>query len=412
MPDFYTYARVQSLDDEGEWAWIEFANGAMAQLDVSHLEGIDKGSFLRVANDFSDAEEAPADAGFPRQLQSIGTLKHIEGPRALLEVGGKIVVAESDGIDTPRVGESYVYNDSARQWTALSQTEAKVAAGAAVEDELPFQVEDLSGVGVGLSAVGGSEHRTTELARLVRASFESRQAGSVRNGEKAISGAMFFGPPGTGKTHLARAIAEETGAQLITISGPELISKWVGATELVIRQLFDLARKHSRSIIFFDEFDTIGSRRGSDSADHVNRQVGQLLATMDGADVKTRPFVIAATNRLEDVDPAFLRPGRFDHPVEFKLPSAVERAEILRVQASTLLKVTDEVLAWLSAVSDGWSPAELGLIWTQAAAQQRLSGATHVTLEHVMFGYERAREQHTLIRRARDSWELEEAKKN
>lgn len=412
MPDFYTYARVQSLDDDGQWAWIEFANGAMAQLDVSHLDDIAEGSFLRVSSDFSDAQEAPGDAGFPRQLQSIGTLKHIEGPRALLEIGGKIVVAESDGIDDPRVGGLYAYNDSARQWSALSETEAKVAAGTTVEDELPFRVEDLSGVGAGLSAVGGFEDRTTELARLVRASFESRQVSPVDNGEKAISGAVFFGPPGTGKTHLARAIAEETGAQLITVSGPELVSKWVGATELVIRQLFDLARRYPRSIIFFDEFDTIGSRRSSDSEDYVNRQVGQLLATMDGAEVRTRPFVIAATNRLEDVDPAFLRPGRFDHPVEFKLPNAGERAEILRVQASIFPKVTEDVLVWISAVTDGWSPAELGLIWTQAAAQQRLSGAPHVSLEHVMLGYERTREQHALIRRARDSWELEEAKRN
>jgi len=412
MPDFYTYARVLSVDDENECAWLEFPNGLMAELDVSELNDVVAGSFVRVSNDLEHVEEAPGGAGFPRQFQTIGTLKHIAGSRALIEIGGKVVAADSEGIEKPTVGNFYAYDDSMRRWLPLSATEAKIVSGNDGGEELPFRVDDLREAGSGLAAVGGFEERARELSRLVRASFLTREPDSVDAQEKAISGAIFFGPPGTGKTHLARAIAEETGAQLITVSGPELVSKWVGATELVIRQLFQLAREHPRSIIFFDEFDTIGSRRSSDSEDYVNRQVGQLLATMDGADVRTRPFVIAATNRLEDVDPAFLRPGRFDHPVEFKLPDASERAQIVRVQAREFPKVTDDVLAWIATVTDGWSPAELGLIWTRAAAQQRLSDAPYLSLEHVMLGYEGARGQHTLVRRARDAWDLEEAKKS
>jgi transitional endoplasmic reticulum ATPase len=384
----------------------------MVELDISELDDVVAGSFIRVSNDLKYVERAPVGVGFPRQLQTLGTLKHIEGSRALIEVGGKIVAAESEGIENPTVGDVYAYDDSIRRWLPLTAAEAKIVSGHDAEEDLPFRVDDLRAVGSGLAAVGGFEERARELSRLVQASFLTREPGLADTQEKAISGAIFFGPPGTGKTHLARAIAEETGAQLITVSGPELVSKWVGATELVIRQLFQLAREHPRSIIFFDEFDTIGSRRSSDSEDYVNRQVGQLLATMDGADARTRPFVIAPTNRLEDVDPAFLRPGRFDHPVEFRLPNTSERAQIVRVQAREFPKVTDAVLAWIAAATDGWSPAELGLIWTRAAAQQRLANGPHLSLEHVMLGYEAARGQHSLIRRTRDAWDQEEAKKS
>jgi hypothetical protein len=407
VSDLYSYACVQSVDDDGDWAWVIFGTGAMAQIDVSELDEIKVGAYVRVSGDLGDVALAPINAGFSRQFQTIAKLKHVDGPRSLLEIGDRIVAAESDSLKNPKIGAYYAYSDGDREWLSLTDAEAAVVNGHTTDEELPFAVEDLSDKGRGLGAVGGSETRVRDLIRLVRASFRSREPGYVDDDAKAISGAVFFGPPGTGKTHLARAIAEETSAQLITVSGPELVSKWVGATEQVIRQLFDLAREYPRSIIFFDEFDTIGSRRSADSHDYVNRQVGQLLATMDGADVQTRPFVIAATNRLEDVDPAFLRPGRFDYPVRFELPDESERRKILTVQAAQTRAIDPKVLAWLASVTDGWSPAELGLIWTHAQAEKDHLDVSLVSLEHVLSGFERARAQHTLIRQSRDSWDLE-----
>jgi transitional endoplasmic reticulum ATPase len=185
----------------------------------------------------------------------------------------------------------------------------------------------------------------------------------------------------------------------------------VGATERVLRELFATARRYERSIIFFDEFDTIGSRRGPDTHDFVNRQVGQLLSTMDGAGLSSRPFVIAATNRLEDVDPAFLRPGRFDYPMEFTLPTTPERLEVLRAQSRLIRALPPEALGWIAVNTNSWSPAELGLIWTEADSRRQVSGRTDVSLEDILFGFARARDQHSLIERTKDAWSAEEERK-
>ncbi|MCU1419845.1 MAG: family ATPase [Mycetocola sp.] len=412
MADYYSYGRVQSVDEASDFAWVEFPNGAMGEVDVSDLDVVEKGTVLRISNDLSDVREAPENAGFPRQFQTVGILEHVEGPRALMSVAGKILAVEAESIVTPQVGGAYVYDDSSRAWTALNDAEANVISGLESEEAMPFNIERLTPADGGIAAVGGLDSKVNELKRLVEASFSSRDSDFRRSGQaKPVSGAIFFGPPGTGKTHLARAVAQETSAQLITVNGPELVSKWVGATERVLRELFGTARRHDRSIIFFDEFDTIGARRGPDTHDFVNRQVGQLLSIMDGAGLPSRPFVIAATNRLEDVDPAFLRPGRFDYPMEFSLPTARERLEILQAQARFLPLVSPEALTWIAGATNAWSPAELGLIWTEAAAKSHASGRDNTSLEHVLFGFERARDQHSLVERTKDAWAAEEAQK-
>lgn len=412
MPDYYNYGRVQSLDEADGMAWVEFSNGAMGEVDVSELDAVSEGTVIRISNDLSDVHEAPENAGLPRQFRAVGTLEHVEGPRALISIAGKILAVETESISTPQVGSAYVYDDSSRIWSALSDAEANVISGVEAEETMPFNIEDMTPSDGGTAAVGGLGQKVDELKRLVEASFASRNSDQRQPGNaKPVSGAIFFGPPGTGKTHLARAVAQETSAQLITVNGPELVSKWVGATERVLRELFATARRHDRSIIFFDEFDTIGSRRGPDTHDFVNRQVGQLLSTMDGAAQPSRPFVIAATNRLEDVDPAFLRPGRFDYPMEFTLPTVVERLDILRAQARFLPVVSPDALVWLAGATNAWSPAELGLIWTEAAANSHASGRAVVSLEHVLFGFERARDQHSLIERTKDAWAAAEARK-
>lgn len=389
-----------------------FPNGAMSEIDVSELDAVSAGTILRISNDLSEVHEAPEDAGFPRQFQTVGTLEHVEGSRALINIAGKVLALETESISEPQVGSAYVYDDGARIWSALSDAEANVISGVDAEETMPFNIENMSPSDGGTSAVGGLGQKVEELKRLVEASFAARDNDHHQPGDaKPVSGAIFFGPPGTGKTHLARAVAQETSAQLITVNGPELVSKWVGTTERVLRELFATARKHDRSIIFFDEFDTIGSRRGPETHDFVNRQVGQLLSIMDGAALPSRPFVIAATNRLEDVDPAFLRPGRFDYPMEFTLPTVVERLEILHAQARFLTTVSAEALVWLAGATNAWSPAELGLIWTEAAAKRQASGRGEISLEHVLFGFERARDQHSMIERTKDAWAAEEARK-
>lgn len=148
---------------------------------------------------------------------------------------------------------------------------------------------------------------------------------------KKPSGILLCGPPGCGKTLVAKAIANESGINFLSVSGPELLSKYVGESEKQIRITFDRARSSAPCVIFFDEIDALCSRRSADHSGDVNqRVVNQLLTEMDGVRERKNVFILAATNRPDVIDPALLRPGRFSKTIYIGLPSADDRADILR----------------------------------------------------------------------------------
>lgn len=181
---------------------------------------------------------------------------------------------------------------------------------------------------------------------------------------------MFTGPPGTGKTHLARIIAHEAKAHFTLISGPEIVSKWVGDSEDILRRLFDAARSSTlgKAIIFFDEIDSIAERRTSESHESSKRVVAQLLTLMDGLDDHSKGvMVIAATNRVETLDPALLRPGRFDWEIQFGMPTRDDRLKVLEVGSRRLSVAKDLPLAEIAALTEGWSAADVSSLWTEAA---------------------------------------------
>ena len=150
-------------------------------------------------------------------------------------------------------------------------------------------------------------------------------------------GIMFYGEPGTGKTLIAKAIANETNAHFIPISGPELLSKWYGETESNLRDIFEEARELQPSIIFFDEIDSMAPRRSDADGAHVDsRLVNQLLTLMDGMESYDNVTVLASTNRPELLDGAMLRPGRFDYKIEIKLPDAAGCLRILEIATKNM----------------------------------------------------------------------------
>jgi ribosome biogenesis ATPase len=160
------------------------------------------------------------------------------------------------------------------------------------------------------------------------------------------AGVLLYGPPGCGKTLLAKAIANESGANFISVKGPELLDKYVGESERAVRVVFERARSSSPCIIFFDELDSLCPKRGSDGGSGgggvSERVVNQLLTEMDGLDSRRSVFVIAATNRPELIDPAMLRPGRLDKLLYVPLPSPEDRLSILRA-LSTKIKLAPDV---------------------------------------------------------------------
>ena len=145
-------------------------------------------------------------------------------------------------------------------------------------------------------------------------------------------GILFYGEPGTGKTLIAKAIANESNAHFIPISGPELLSKWYGETESNLRDIFEEARELQPSIVFFDEIDSMTQKRSDADGAHVDsRIVNQLLSLMDGMETYDNVTVLASTNRPELLDPALLRPGRFDYKIEIKMPDAAGCLRILEI---------------------------------------------------------------------------------
>ncbi|MEM4535543.1 MAG: CDC48 family AAA ATPase, partial [Desulfurococcaceae archaeon] len=168
-------------------------------------------------------------------------------------------------------------------------------------------------------------------------------------------GILLFGPPGTGKTLLAKAVATESGANFIAVRGPEVLSKWVGESEKAIRQIFRRARMVEPAVIFFDEIDSIAAVRGSDPSGVIDRIVNQLLTELDGIQPLRRVVVIAATNRPDLLDPALLRPGRFDKLIYVPPPDYKARVEIFKVHTRKLPLGEDVSIEDLAKRTEGYT---------------------------------------------------------
>lgn len=181
-------------------------------------------------------------------------------------------------------------------------------------------------------------------------------------------GILLHGPPGTGKTLLAKAVARESEANFISVKGPELLTKWVGESERGVREVFRKAKQASPCIVFFDELDALAPRRGAGSDSHVTeRVVSQLLAEMDGIEELKGVVVLAATNRLDIVDPALLRPGRFEVLMELPVPDREARLAIFRVHTQGKPLAPDVDLAELAERTEGLVGADIEGLCRQAA---------------------------------------------
>jgi len=191
-------------------------------------------------------------------------------------------------------------------------------------------------------------------------------------GIEAPKGVMLYGPPGTGKTLLAKAVANESNAHFISISGPEIMSKFYGESEARLREIFKEAREKAPSIIFVDEIDSIAPKREEVTGEVERRVVSQMLSLMDGLEARGKVIVISATNRPNAIDPALRRPGRFDREIEIKVPDKKGRHEILQIHTRNMPLAGENHefpvdITKISAVSHGYVGADLEYLCKEAA---------------------------------------------
>lgn len=216
--------------------------------------------------------------------------------------------------------------------------------------------------------VGGLQEAKQELQEIVE--FLKNPQKFQTLGAEIPKGVLLVGPPGTGKTHIAKAIAGEANVPFFSISGSEFVEMFVGVGASRVRDLFDRAKKNAPCLVFVDELDAVGRHRGAGlggSHDEREQTLNQILVEMDGFDPNTGVIILAATNRPDILDPALLRPGRFDRRVVLDLPDIKEREEILKIHTKNKPLVTTVDLLRLARLTSGFSGADLRNLVNEAA---------------------------------------------
>jgi len=214
--------------------------------------------------------------------------------------------------------------------------------------------------------IGGLDDVKQELREVVEWPMKYRKLFAHMK-VKIPKGILLYGPPGTGKTLLAKAVATESEANFISVKGPEFLSKWVGESEKAVREVFRKARQAAPAVIFIDEIDAVAPMRGRDISSHVTeRVVSQLLTEMDGLEELHNVTVIAATNRPDILDPALLRPGRFDRLVYVPVPDKEARKEIFRIHLRGKPLAEDVDIEKLADRTDGYTGADIEAVCNEA----------------------------------------------
>ncbi|MFD1686516.1 CDC48 family AAA ATPase [Halobellus litoreus] len=232
--------------------------------------------------------------------------------------------------------------------------------------EEPISGFEKTGGGITYEDIGGLQNEIQRVREMVELPMKHPQI-FKKLGIEPPQGVLLHGPPGTGKTLLAKAVANETSASFFSIAGPEIISKYYGESEQQLREIFEDATEESPSIIFIDELDSIAPKRDDVTGEVERRVVAQLLTMMDGLETRGEVIVIAATNRVDSVDPALRRPGRFDREIEIGVPDEVGRKEILQIHTRGMPLSDDVSLDHLADETHGFVGADIESLTKEAA---------------------------------------------
>ncbi len=232
--------------------------------------------------------------------------------------------------------------------------------------EEPIAGFEKTGGGITYEDIGGLKSEIQRVREMVELPMKHPQIFS-KLGIEPPQGVLLHGPPGTGKTLLAKAVANETSASFFSIAGPEIISKYYGESEQQLREIFEDAKEESPSIVFIDELDSIAPKREDVTGEVERRVVAQLLTMMDGLETRGQVVVIGATNRVDSVDPALRRPGRFDREIEIGVPDEVGRKEILQIHTRGMPLSDDVSLDHLADETHGFVGADIESLTKESA---------------------------------------------
>ena len=369
--------------------FFEWRNGVSGWFDQQDNEFV-KGDVLLLfdENGLQRAEKLPGST-WPDQLW-IGVVRIKLEDITVIAVGGQNRRVPTTTDVKYDVGNTVEAGDVQGVVRVLSNTPISLIDLPSLDDNVTdeFLWKPPEGTDLVFDDFGGLKEVVTRARELIEVPLQHREALS-KIGARPIKGVLFTGNPGTGKTMLAQIIAHQSGADFYKISGPEIFSKWVGQSEELLRRLFDKASESDKTIIFFDEIDSVASQRDDASHESSTRVVAQLLTLMDGFSSSANVVVIAATNRPQDLDVALLRPGRFDWEIYFPYPDQADREDILLKTARGLRTREPLPHGCIAAKSEGWSGAELAAIWTEAALLAVEDGRCEIYEEDYIGGYQR-----------------------
>lgn len=386
--------KILAAADEGQSFYGKLINGSTARFSLGDKADLQRGDVVFVGED--SWQQAPDDV-WPDD-SSVGVVRKILDDSIALEGGAGIRLIKGLPSVHVEVGFTVEFNEIDGITRVVSESPLRYRDAGVDEDLREYLLNINDGEeSLTFDSFGGYESVIARAKELIETQLERKEELQAI-GAQPVKGVIFTGPPGTGKTHLARVIAHVSQAKFYLVSGPSIVSKYVGDSEETLRRLFETAAKEERAIIFFDEIDSIAAKRSNDSNGESKRVVAQLLTLLDGFRASSNVVVIAATNRVEDIDEALLRPGRFDWEIEFALPSVEDRFAILQVRAQQLETKGALPLEEIAELTDGWSGAELSAIWTEAALLAASDRRRAIADEDLAVAFERVQNRPAHIR--------------